>query len=398
MTYKDHYQVLVVGGGSGGITVAAYLANEASHPEVAIIEPSTRHYYQPLWTLVGAGVFPLEASVRNEADFIPTGTTWIQDAVATFEPEHNRVTLKSGSHISYDYLVVAMGIQIDWDKIKGLKESIGKDGVCSNYSAETVESTWDNIRTFRGGTALFTQPATAIKCGGAPQKIAYLAEDYFRKSGVRERTKVIFASAGAGIFGVKKYADTLYQVIARKQLETRFQHNLVEIRPDRREAVFVQLANDNAEVVINYDMIHVTPPMSAPDIIKQSPLADVNGWVDVDKYTLRHTRYANIFALGDCSNLPTSKTGAAIRKQAPVVVENIMASMAGKPLPATYDGYTSCPLVTGYGSLILAEFDYNQQPKETFPFDQAQERYSMYALKAYGLPAMYWNGMLRGRV
>ncbi len=398
MTYKAHYQVLIVGGGSAGITVAAYLANEPSKPEVAIIEPSTRHFYQPLWTLVGAGVFPRENSMRHEADFIPPGTTWIQDAVNAFDPEHNRVTLRSGDTIGYDYLVVAMGIQIDWDKIKGLKESIGKEGVCSNYSYDTVESTWDNIRTFRGGNAIFTQPATPIKCGGAPQKIAYLAEDYFRKSGVRERSNVMFMSAAGGIFGVKKYADTLNQVIKRKQIDARFQHNLVEIRPDRREAVFVQMNNDNAEVVVNYEMIHVTPPMSAPDLIKQSVLADANGWVDVDKYTLRHARYKNVFSLGDCSNLPTSKTGAAIRKQAPVVVENMIASMHGKPLPAVYDGYTSCPLVTGYGSLVLAEFDYNQQPLETFPFDQAQERYSMYALKAYGLPAMYWNGMLRGRI
>ncbi len=398
MTYKAHYQVLIVGGGSAGITVAAYLANEPSKPEVAIIEPSTRHFYQPLWTLVGAGVFPRENSMRDEADFIPPGTTWIQDAVSAFDPEHNRVTLRSGDTIGYDYLVVAMGIQIDWDKIKGLKESIGKEGVCSNYSYDTVESTWDNIRTFRGGNAIFTQPATPIKCGGAPQKIAYLAEDYFRKSGVRERSNVMFMSAAGGIFGVKKYADTLNQVIKRKQIDARFQHNLVEIRPDRREAVFVQMNNDNAEVVVNYEMIHVTPPMSAPDLIKQSVLADANGWVDVDKYTLRHARYKNVFSLGDCSNLPTSKTGAAIRKQAPVVVENMIASMHGKPLPAAYNGYTSCPLVTGYGSLVLAEFDYNQQPLETFPFDQAQERYSMYALKAYGLPAMYWNGMLRGRI
>ncbi len=398
MTYKAHYQVLIVGGGSAGITVAAYLANEPSKPEVAIIEPSTRHFYQPLWTLVGAGVFPRENSMRHEADFIPPGTTWIQDAVSAFDPEHNRVTLRSGDTIGYDYLVVAMGIQIDWDKIKGLKESIGKEGVCSNYSYDTVESTWDNIRTFRGGNAIFTQPATPIKCGGAPQKIAYLAEDYFRKSGVRERSNVMFMSAAGGIFGVKKYADTLNQVIKRKQIDARFQHNLVEIRPDRREAVFVQMNNDNAEVVVNYEMIHVTPPMSAPDLIKQSVLADANGWVDVDKYTLRHARYKNVFSLGDCSNLPTSKTGAAIRKQAPVVVENMIASMHGKPLPAAYNGYTSCPLVTGYGSLVLAEFDYNQQPLETFPFDQAQERYSMYALKAYGLPAMYWNGMLRGRI
>lgn len=395
---SNHHQVLIVGGGSAGLTVAAHLCNHANAPQIGIIEPSEKHYYQPIWTLVGGGVFPKEVSERNQADFIPAGATWIKDAVESFDPENNSVTTHNGDTISYDYLIVAAGIQIDWGKIPGLKESIGKagTGVCSNYSYETVESTWQNINNFRGGTAIFTQPNTPIKCGGAPQKICYLGEDHFRKSGIRDQCEVIFASASGGIFGVKKYAAALNGVINRKGIDARYQHNLVALHPDKREAVFDQL-DTGQQVTIKYDMIHVTPPMSSPDFIKNSPLAASSGWVEVDKWTTQHTRFSNVFSLGDCSNLPTSKTGAAIRKQAPTTAANLMSLINGMPMSSTYDGYTSCPLVTGYGSLILAEFDYDKNPKESFPFDQAQERYSMYALKAYGLPRLYWHGMLRGR-
>lgn len=396
---SNHHQVLIVGGGTAGLTVAAHLVNKPNAPEIGIIEPSDKHYYQPIWTLVGAGVFSKQISERNEGDFIPAGTTWIQDAVKSFDPKNNRVKTHNGKTISYDYLVVAAGIQIDWDKIPGLKESVGKagTGVCSNYSYETVESTWKNLNGFRGGTAIFTQPNTPIKCSSAPQKICYLADHHFRKSGVRDKSNIIFASAAGVIFGVKKYADALYRVIDRKGIDARFQHNLVALHPDKREAVFEQLKTGK-NVTLKYDMIHVTPPMSAPDFIKKSPLAADSGWVDVDKGTTQHTRFPNVFSLGDCSNMPTSKTGAAIRKQVPTTVANIMSLINGMPMSAIYDGYSSCPLVTGYGSLILAEFDYDKNPKESFPFNQAEERYSMYALKAYGLPRLYWHGMLRGRM
>ncbi|MCB0035414.1 MAG: NAD(P)/FAD-dependent oxidoreductase [Anaerolineales bacterium] len=395
---KSHYQVLIVGGGTAGITVAAQLGNKPNAPEIGLIEPSSKHYYQPLWTLVGGGVFDKTETERSEADLIPPGVDWIQDYVATFDPDNNSVTTKSGDTITYDYLVVAAGIQIDWNAIPGLAESVGKagTGVCSNYSYETVASTWDNIKSLKSGTAIFTQPSTGIKCAGAPQKICYLAEDHFRRTGVRGHIDVKFRSGTPNIFGVKKYADTLYQVIDRKGIDAQFQEELVEIMPDQKTAVFENLSTGE-KTSLKYDMIHVTPRMSAPDFIKQSPLAAASGWVDVDQHTLKHNRFDNVFALGDCSSLPTSKTGAAIRKQAPTVVANLMASIEGHTLSGHYDGYTSCPLVTGYGSLVLAEFDYDKNPQESFPFDQSQERYSMYAMKAYALPRLYWHGMLRGR-
>ncbi|WP_461202123.1 NAD(P)/FAD-dependent oxidoreductase [Anoxybacillus sp. TBDG-1] len=390
-------KVAIVGAGSAGISIAARLLrkNRQLHGQVLLIDPSDKHYYQPLWTLVGGGAAKVEDSVREQASLIPDGAKWLKEAVDTFLPENNTLKTKEGSTVRYDYLVVAAGVEIYWDQIKGLKETIGKNGVCSNYSYDYVQSTWENIRNFRGGTAIFTQPSTQVKCGGAPQKIMYLADDYFRQSGVRDKTNIIFASGLPNIFAVKRYADTLEQVIRRKNIETKYRVELVEIDGEAKKATFEHL-DTNERFTLSFDMIHVTPPMGPPAFIKKSPLADVAGWVDVDPYTLQHKTYENVFGAGDCTNLPTSKTGAAIRKQAPVVAENLLAHMNGKPLKARYDGYTSCPLVTGYNKLVLAEFDYDKNPQETFPFDQSKERMSMYIMKRNVLPIVYWNGMLKG--
>ncbi len=394
-----HHQVIIVGGGTAGLAVASLLRNQENPPEVAIIEPSDKHYYQPIWTLVGGGVFDRSISERDEADYIPDGAVWIKDYVETFDPDNNSLTTRDGTTYSYDYLVVAAGIQINWDAIPGLKESVMKPGtgVCSNYSYDTVPYTWENIQKLKAGSkAIFTQPNTPIKCGGAPQKIMHITCDYLRKHGLLNSVHVTFATAGGAMFAVTKYRVALEKIVKRNGVDTKFGHNLIALDPDKKIATFEVLATGD-KVDMEYDMIHVTPPMGPPDFIKNSPLAADTGWVSVDKYTTQHTKYPNVFALGDCSNLPTSKTGAAIRKQAPTLVANLTALMQGKPMTAAYNGYTSCPLVTGYGKLILAEFDYDKQPMESFPFDQAQERYSMYALKAYALPELYWNGMLRGR-
>lgn len=392
-----HHDIVIVGGGTAGITVATQLTKGwFNNTDVAIIDPSDNHYYQPAWTLVGGGTFRKEATRRSEASVIPKTAKWIKDAVTEFDPEHNRIRTRDGKVIEYDYLVVGAGIQINWDGIKGLKENIGSHGICSNYSFETVGYTWECLRSLKGGTAIFTQPKGAVKCGGAPQKICHLAEDYFRRSGVRDKTRVIFAAPGKAIFGVDKYRAVLEKVVERKGTETMFGHNLIGLSPETHQAFFENV-DTGAEVAVHYDMIHVTPPQGPPDFIAKSPLANEAGWVDVDKYTLQHVRFPNVFGLGDSSSLPTSKTGAAIRKQAPVLVKNLRAFMAGKPLTAKYNGYTSCPVVTGYGSLVLAEFDYDGNPAESFPINQARERWSMWLLKKYGLPLLYWQGMLKGR-
>lgn len=389
--------IVIVGGGSGGISVAARLLRMSPNLKghITIIDPAEFHYYQPLWTLVGAGVAEKEVTERPMQSVIPEGARWLQEKVVKFLPKENLVELGNQEKIPYDFLVVAGGIEVNWDGVKGLKETLGKNGVCSNYSYEHVDYTWEMIRTFRGGNAIFTHPATPVKCGGAPQKIMYLAEDSFNRTGVRDKTNVIFGSANPAIFDVQKYREALEKVVERKKIDARFRTNLIEVRGNVKEAVFENLDTHEKEV-IPYEMLHVTPPMQSPAFIRESPLADEGGWVDVHKYTLQHNHFENVFGLGDSSNLPTSKTGAAIRKQAPVVASNILAAIRQQPLSATYNGYSSCPLVTGYNKLILAEFDYDKQPEESMPFNQAIERRSMYIMKKDLLPVMYWDGMLKG--
>lgn len=391
-------RVVIVGGGTAGLTVAARLTRGWRNGlDVTVVEPSEDHYYQPLWTLVGGGVFPKEESRRSEASVMPKRVRWVRDAVTEFRPDRSDLLTRGGRTIPYDWLVVAAGLRLEWDKVPGLAESLGKGGVCSNYSYETVDSTWEAIRNFRGGTAVFTHPSGAVKCGGAPQKIMYLAEEHFRRAGVRDRTRVVFAAATPNLFAVEKYRRTLEGVVRDRGIECLFGHELAEVRPGSKEAAFRRLDGGDP-TVLKYDLLHVTPPMGPPRFTAESPLADEDGWVEVNPKTLRHVRYPNVFALGDCSDLPTSKTGAAVRKQAPVLVRNLRSAIADEPLRAAYDGYTSCPLVTGYVRLVLAEFGYDKQPMETFPFDQSKERLSMYALKKYGLPRLYWDGMLKGRL
>ena len=396
----SYHQIVIVGGGNAGISAAAQLLHKKSTLDIAIIEPSDKHYYQPAWTLVGGGVFDVRKTERSEASVIPKGATWIKQKVVTFTPEQNTVTLDNNERLTYDYLIVAPGIQLNWNAIKGLEETLGKNNVCSNYSYTYAPYTFECIKNFKGGTAIFTNPPTPVKCGGAPQKIMYLAADYFRKHGVLAKADIQFWSGGTKLFAVGAYEKTLLKVVERGHIKLNFFVKLEEVDGPNKKAKFVGIGEKNKDQVywVDFDMLHVTPPQSAPDFIRNSPLANEAGWVDVNKHTLQHNRYANIFSLGDASGLPTSKTGAAIRKQAPVLVNNLLALMDQQSLKHSYSGYTSCPLVTGYGKLVLAEFDYNNERMETFPFDQSKERWSMYQLKSKVLPWLYWNKILTGKV
>ncbi|HPF90153.1 MAG TPA: FAD/NAD(P)-binding oxidoreductase [Flavobacteriales bacterium] len=395
----QHHQFVVIGGGNAGLSAAALLLRKAPGTRVAIIEPSEKHYYQPAWTLVGGGAFNIKDTERNEADFIPKGATWIKARVASFQPEADMVTLEDGSVIGYDQLLVCPGIQLDWNAVKGLPEAIGKNGVTSNYSFQHAPYTWELIKGLRKGRAIFHNPHTPVKCGGAPHKIMYLAADHWRREGVLKDMDIQYWSGAGNLFSVPKYEKTLLKVVERGGIKLNFMWKLEEIDGPNKRARFVGIGEKNKDEQqwVEYDMIHVTPPQSAPDFIKTSPLASSAGWVDVDKHSLQHVRYRNVWSIGDAAGLPTSKTGAAIRKQTPTVVANILDAMAGEKPHVDYNGYTSCPLVTGYGKLVLAEFDYNNVPQETFPIDQSKERWSMYQLKKQVLPRLYWNFILRGQ-
>jgi sulfide:quinone oxidoreductase len=399
---KTHHRILILGGGTGGI-ITASLLRRAGQTDVAIIEPSERHFYQPLWTLVGAGAVTREKTTRSQARYIPEGVRWIRDWVVEVSPERNRVRTRAGLDLGYDFLVVAVGAQLNWDAIPGLARAIRKGNVSTNYDYDLAPRTWDLLRNFRGGAALFHMPGTPIKCPGAPQKIMYLAADYFRRKGLANQARIIYGSATPTIYGAREYATVLDRVLDRYGIDARFNHELIEILPEKNEAVF-QVKGDPAKatVTIPYDVLHAVPPQSAPDFLRQSPLADPGkpgqGWVNVNKFSLQHPDFPNVFALGDAAGTPNAKTGAAASRQAPVVAANVLSALAGKEPQAAYDGYIACPIVTGYGRMLLCELDYSGKPSPRIPaIDTFRERYDMWLLKKYGLPWLYWNVLLRGR-
>jgi len=411
-------KLVIIGGGTGGIMLSSRLMKTKAPVEVTLIEPADTHWYHPAWTLVGAGAYDIKKTAKPMSEMIPDKVKWVKDYATGFRPEENIVTTAVSGDISYDFLVVSPGLVMDTSLIEGLTEALGKGVVCSNYT--DPEHTWDVIRNFKGGNAIFTQPTTPIKCGGAPQKIAYLAADYFRMHNMSDRVKVTFATPGTVIFGVKVIADSLMKVIDRYNIDFKPFYAPIKVDGPNKKITFKHIGpkenlcvvNDDGstdtsiapdEIVMDYDMLHIAPPQTAPKFVKESSLVNAAGWLDVNINTLQHVRYPNIFGMGDVAALPTAKTGAAIRKQVPVVMANIMHLIKDNHLgKKIYEGYSSCPLVTGYGKMILAEFNYKNEftpdpkLKQMLIFDSTKEDWRLWMLKKYGLPYLYWNKMMKG--
>jgi sulfide:quinone oxidoreductase len=414
---ENHYNIAIIGAGTGGIMLAAQL--NAKHPsiKVGIIDPAEFHYYQPAWTLVGAGTYDYEKTKRPMKAIVPKKSTWIKDAVTKIDAENNQFSTATSGMITYDYLVVAPGLTYDFDLVPGLKEAFDDPNGMAGSVYTNPKKVWEDIQKFKGGVALFTQPTTPIKCGGAPQKVMYLAEAAFKKQGVREQSKVVFATNGGVIFGVQPIKDTLMKVVDRKNIQLKFGHQLVKIDAQEKiawyklgdnvsahnENVGVQTLEKDGMVGIKYDFLHTAPPSVAPKFVQESDLVNDAGWLDVDKHTLQSTKYDNVFGLGDVAGLPTAKTGAAIRKQVPVIVDHIVKLMGGeKTSDQKYNGYSSCPLVTDYGKMVLAEFDYNNnfipdpKLKRMLVFNSEKEHWRLWMFKKYALPYLYWNKMMKG--
>jgi len=401
MPNGKHHRVLVVGGGTAGITVAAILRRRARDLDIAVVEPEQEHYYQPSFTLVGAGVYPLAKTHRPEASVIPPGVIWIRGAVKSFEPEKNLVRLHNGDALTYEYLVVCTGVKLDWDKVIGLAETLGTNGVCSNYSPTSVNYTWECVQKLKPGDKIIcTQPPLPFKCPGAPQKIAYLIADRLRRRGILKQCSIGFFTHAPAIFGVPYFARALVKVAARYGINVNYQQQLVAVNGNAKTATF-EFVGDNRrseKESVPFDLLHVTPPQSPHEEIKKSPLANAAGWVEVNQNTLQHVRFANVYSLGDVCSTPNSKTAAAVRKQAPVVANEIITAVAGKLVPGAYDGYASCPLTTAIGKVILAEFCYGGKVTPTLPLNPSKERWFGWWIKLTGLPLMYWHYMLKGYV
>ncbi|MFM2485700.1 TIGR01244 family sulfur transferase [Celerinatantimonas yamalensis] len=399
--HTHQYDVVIVGAGSAGISTAASISKRNSSLRICLIDPSVDHFYQPGWTLVGCGVFESSKTRRNMADVIPKGAKWLNESVKTFIPTENKVLLENGQIIDYHFLVIAAGIQLNWNAIEGLSETLGQNGVTSNYRYDLAPYTWKLVHELKGGKAVFTQPPMPIKCAGAPQKAMYLSCDYWLKHNKLHNFQVSFCNAGGVLFGVSEYVPALESYVRKYNAKLHFGQTLVRVDGPNHRAYFATKneQGEPSEVEVEFDMLHVCPPQSAPDFIRESPLVDESGWVDVDRDTLQHKSFDNVWSLGDVCNAPNAKTLAAVRKQAPVVAQNIVDAWAGKSLRATYDGYGSCPLTVERGKIVLAEFTYGGKVAPTFPKwvnDGTKATSFAWILKKDILPPFYWQGMLKG--
>jgi sulfide:quinone oxidoreductase len=394
---SNSHTVVVVGGGAAGIATAASLLARRKNLDIAIVEPHDTHAYQPGWTMVGGGIFDPKVTVRPMASVIPKGVTWIRQAVTSFAPDQNQVTLADGSSLTYEILIVAPGIRLAWEQIAGLEQALGQHGVTSNYRYDLAPYTWELVERMRSGKALFTQPPMPIKCAGAPQKAMYLACDHWLRRGVLDNIDVGFCNAGGVLFGVADYVPALMSYVEKYDIALNLGNDLVAVDGPAQTAVF---KTEQGEVTREFDMLHVVPPQVAPQFLADSPLAAASGFTDVDHHTLQHVQYPNVFGLGDGANTPNAKTAAAVRKQAPVVAVNALQQLDGHNPRAGYDGYGSCPLTVERGKIVLAEFAYGGKLAPSFPtwlVDGTKPQRLSWMLKADALPWIYWNGMLKGR-
>lgn len=397
--------IVIAGGGAAGLTTAQALAKRLDGARVTIIDKRKDHYYQPGFTLVAGGLKSRDYVVSSTADYIAPGTTWIQDGIAEFDPVANKVVTESGQSISYDYLVLATGLRLDYDAIEGMDaKRIGTDGLGSIYAGpDAAAATWTAMARFAetGGIGLFGRPATEMKCAGAPLKYTFITDDRLRRAGTRSKSELIYCAQNKGLFSVPIVSEKVRMLFGERKVRVNYEHVMTGIDLGRKVA-FYKTPTGTAE--IKYDFINVVPPMRAPEAVRNSPLRwqdgefAFDGWAEVEKPTLRHRRFRNVFAVGDVAGVPKGKTAASIKWQVPVAVDHLVADIAGTTSTALYDGYTSCPLITKLGRAMLVEFDYNNNLVPSFPgvIAPLEELWITWVMKTMALKPTYIT-MLRGQ-
>lgn len=400
-------KVLVVGGGAAGISVAARLKGRLPNGKITIVDPAEKHFYQPGFTFIGAGVWGKDDVWMKEADLIPPGVIWVQEAVVSLDPAKNVAVTSGGKRLDYDFLVLCPGLQENWSLVEGItRETLGVGNAHSIYDWEGSVRTWKAVSEFaaKGGRGVFADTWTKHKCGGAPKKICLLTEHLSRLNGTREKLSFGYFTAEKALYDVPHYVPRLEAIYRERNVPIRVNAKLTGVDTAAKKAHFED-RKTGEKWIEEYDILHFAPPQSAPDFVREAGLGWTEGklareaWAMVDKSTLVHLKYGNVIALGDVAGIPTSKTSAAIRKQAPIAVENLLSLIAGEEPKATYDGYAACPIITDYGHVIMAEFDYAKRPATSFPLnflDTSKELRSGWWLKKYVLKPMYFQLMLRG--
>lgn len=392
---RKHYKLVILGGGTGGISTASRILSKKKDlkDDVLIIEPDDYHYFQPAWPLVGSGDEKLDSTWKPMEKVIPKGARWLQAAVKEVDPVKREVTADE-TLISYDFLIVALGIELNYGAIKGARGSLGHNGVCTNYLYNLVEYTYESLKNTKSGNIIVTKPETKIKGGVSAENSLFTMDDFIKQQ--NRNVDIMFRSGREELFEVKKYNYSLISQMEGKYIDYKLNEELIEVKGEQKQAVFKNTHTGETHT-IPFEMLVITPPMHGPSVLKNSGLLDEEGWVDVDKHTMMHKKYTTVFSLGDSSSLPTVKMGAAVRKQLPVLVDNLIERMSDQEPTHKYDGRTACPIATEYGELILAEFGYDKKPKETTFLNQADDKMIFYQFKKNMLPIMYWYALLKGK-
>lgn len=407
-------KIVIIGGGAAGISMAARLMNWLDEPDVTLIDPSDRQFYQPGFTLIASGVYTPDEVWKKQEDCMPDGVKWVKDSVVAVDPVWNQITTGKNEKIPYDFLVLTPGVQTNWGKVEGItKDTLGQGNAHSIYDFEGAQKTWKAIQELSktGGRGIYTDTYTKHKCGGAPKKICLLTEHYTRKQDTRDTVTLDYYTASHELYDVPYYTPRLLEIYKERNVPIYLNVRVKGVDTAAKQVHFEKIEKNGEEKTItpfveDYDFLHFTPPMSAPDFVREAGLGWAEGklaaeaWVMVDKETLVHSKYPNIISLGDVAGIPTSKTSAAIRVQVPVAAKNLISLMEGKEPTEKYNGYAACPIVTDYGHVLLCEFDYDKKPASSFPFtmlDVSQEQWLAWILKVYILKPMYFYGMLNGR-
>ena len=398
-------RILILGAGAAGLAAASRLVRRLDGAEITLIDRRREHLYQPGFTLVAAGLKSKDYVVSATRDHVPAGANLIEEAAAEIDPVSRTVTTESGRRLSYDFLIVATGLALDYGAIEGMDVArIGRDGLGSVYAGpEQAEATWRAMSDFadRGGAGIFLRPATEMKCAGAPLKYAFITDDILRRRGNRGRAELTYNAHNRVLFSVPIVAEKVRMLYQDRGIRVTHDHVLRAIDPGRRIATF---RTPGGDVEQRYDFINVVPPMRAPQVVRNSPLPwqsgpfAADGWAEVDRATLRHVRFPEVFCVGDVAGVPKGKTAASVKWQVPVAVDHLVAAIQGRESAERYNGYTSCPLITRIGRAMLVEFDYNDNLVPSFPgvIAPLEELWITWIMKEVGLKPTYL-AMLRGR-
>ncbi len=420
-------RILIIGGGAAGCSFAARLMRRIKNPDITLIDPADRQYYQPGFTFIASGIWKGDEVWMPMSKCIPDGVKWVKDRVVELDPLRQTARTAGGEVVEYDFLVLTPGLQLNWNKVEGIsRETLGQGNAHCIYDYEGAQRIWPAIQELvaKGGRGIYTDTYTKHKCGGAPKKICMLTEHLARKEGRRDGLQLDYFCAEKALYDVPHYAPRLIEIYEERGIGLEVRHRVkgvdtqakkvyLEHYEKVKQKVMDEATGKEVEVerevvtprVEDYDLLSFVPPQSAPDFVREAGLSWTegklarDGWAMVDKKTLTHMKFSNIVCLGDVAGIPTSKTSSAIRIQLPIAVENLLSIMQGNAPTQVYNGYACCPIVTEYGKVLFAEFDYDKNKVTTFPLnflDTSKEIVAGWWLKRHFLKPMFFHGMRTG--